>query len=440
MEIGLERDAFLYVGDVDGGRAEVGSLKSRSAELCAERTGPGKQVRSIEELVRTGQELLIQVTKDPLPDKGARVTTQLSLPGRLLVLLPRSPVCGVSRRITDPQERERLLGLLQELVPAPEGAIVRTAGAGKGSEALRRDLDHLKGVWQRVQRIADGAAAPVLLRRELDLELRAVRDVFDDSLEAIRVSGAEVHRRIDAYLAELDPGLRQRLRPYDEELELFERYGVEREIEAALRRKVWLRSGGYIVVSPTEALVAIDVNTGRFIGAQSLEETVVQTNLEAAREIVRQIRLRNLGGIVVIDFIDMADPEHRRRVFETLERELERDRARNQVLGISDFGLVEITRKRSRPSLERLLTQACPCCQGRGRVKTPTTLCLDVRREALRNRARFEGRPLRLRVHPQLARAFEEQLLGEVEEALRTTIRIEVDPQLHLEDFEIREA
>ena len=442
VDIGLERGAFLFVGDVEDGLAEVSSLELDRAEPARRSNGATDDRRSIQELVRKGQELLVQVTKDPLPNKGVRVTTQISLPGRLLVLLPRTSVFGVSRRITDPEERQRLLGLLQELVPTPGGAIARTAGAGRGRTAMRRELNHLTDLWNGLRRVTEGASAPALVHLELDLELRSVRDLLADSVEAIRVSGAEAYQRIDAYLAEIDPGLRGMLCLYDETPGLFESCGVEREIESALRRKVWLKSGGYIVVTPTEALATIDVNTGRFVGTESLEETVVQTNLEAAQEVVRQMRLRNLGGIVVVDFIDMADLENRRRVIEALERELQEDRARSRVLGISEFGLVEITRKRSRPSLERLLTQSCPCCRGRGRIRSAAATVLEVRRQVQQRCSRHEGRRIRLQLHPETLRTIEAEqrpVLEELEGTLAIRFLMEGNPAIHPGEFEIVE-
>jgi ribonuclease G len=446
VDIGLERDAFLYVSDAGASLATLDELEggdSVDAEF-----EPREGAPTIDELLKAGQELLVQVIKDPLPSKGARVSTQVTLPGRYLVLLPTVRHLGVSRRIEDEEERQRLRQVIEQLQAAggpanAYGLIVRTAGEGKGREEFEPDLAYLSGLWQRLRETAAAAGAPALVHRDLDLARRVVRDVFSSSFSVLWVDGEETFQRIVEFLDLVQPQLAARVRLHRQAGSLFERFGVEEEIAAALRSKVWLKSGGYIVINPTEALVAIDVNTGRFVGQHSLEDTVLRTNLEAVKEIVRQIRLRDLGGIIVIDLIDMVEQEHRDRVFAALGEELRKDRSKNKVLNISDFGLVELTRKRSRTNLERLFTQPCPYCEGSGRIQSLSTICLNLRRELLRlDRPPLE-RELLLRVHPDVARVLqgeERAILEELERELGVAVLLRGDPELHHERFDILEA
>ncbi len=438
VDIGLDRDAFLYVSDVeteDAGGADDLELADDEAEDV-----PPQAQRSIDELLKQGQELIVQVVKDPLPNKGARITTHVTLPGRYLVLLPTVRHYGVSRRIEEDAERERLITLVEAMGAGRGGLIVRTVGEGKGREEFEADLGYLAKLWTSIQSRAAKAAAPSLLHQEQDVALRTVRDLFSHEFSVLWVDGEETYERIVEFLDQVQPSLVTRVKLYSQDPPLFERFGIESQIEAALRSKVWLKSGGYIVINPTEALVAIDVNTGRFVGKSNLEETVLKTNLEAIGEIVRQIRLRDLGGIIVLDLIDMTEEEHRNQVFAALAAELRKDRAKTKVLSISEFGLVEITRKRSRTNLERLLTQACPYCQGSGRVKAVETICLNLRREVLKNRElAFEGQLL-LRVNPDVGHALlgdERAILTELEHALGSEILIQTDPALHHERFDI---
>jgi len=451
VDIGLERDAFLYVSDAGASLTTLEELESGESEVAD--FEPRDEAPTIDELLKAGQELLVQVIKDPLPNKGARVSTQVTLPGRYLVLLPTVRHLGVSRRIEDEEERQRLRGILEELQipgapagaggPCPYGLIVRTAGEGKSREELEPDLAYLSTLWLRLRDTAAAAGAPTLIHSDLDLARRVVRDLFSPSFSVLWVDGEETFQRIVEFLDQVQPGLAARVRLHRQEGSLFERFGVEEEIAAALRSKVWLKSGGYIVINPTEALVAIDVNTGRYVGQHNLEDTVLRTNLEAVREIVRQIRLRDLGGIIVIDLIDMVEQEHRDRVFAALADELRKDRSKNKVLNISDFGLVELTRKRSRTNLERLFTQPCPYCEGSGRIQSLSTICLNLRRELLRlDRPPLE-RELLLRVHPDVARALqgeERAILDELERELGVPVLLRGDPELHHERFDILEG
>ena len=443
VDIGLERDAFLYVSDVIDHLEVFEELEDGASEDVQASAGNGVP-HTIDELLKAGQEIVVQATKDPLPNKGARVSTQITLPGRYLVMLPTVRHLGVSRRIEEEAERVRLRELIDELAArSGTGWIVRTAGEGKGSEEFEADRVYLSGLWKRIRERAERAGAPTLLHQDLDLALRVVRDLVSASYSVIWVDGEDTYERIVDFLDQVQPALVGRVKLDRQEVGLFERFGIESEIEAALKSKVWLKSGGYLVINPTEALVAIDVNTGRFVGRHNLEDTALRTNLEAIEEVVRQIRLRDLGGIIVLDLIDMVEKEHREEVFEALERELRKDRAKYKVLSISEFGLVEITRKRSRTNLERLLTQPCPYCGGGGRVKSVTTLCLALRREALKLRGTLSSRELLLRVHPEVARALQKEekaVVEELERALAVAILIQGDPKLHHESFDILEV
>jgi ribonuclease G len=439
VDIGLERDAFLYVSDV------VDNVEAVDFDLDGDDgvPDPAEGHPAIDELLKVGQEIIVQVVKDPLPSKGARISTHVTLPGRYLVLLPTVRHFGVSRRIDDEGERARLLGLLHELPATAAGLIVRTVGEGRGHEEFAADLAYLTGLWERVRERAGRASAPTLLHRDLDLALRVVRDVLNHDVSILWVDGEETYERIVEFLDQVHPALVGRVKLYRQEATLFEQFGIEAQIEAALHSKVWLKSGGYLVVNPTEALVAIDVNTGRFVGQRNLEDTVLRTNLEAVKEIVRQIRLRDLGGIIVVDLIDMVEQGHRDQVFAALGEELKHDRAKTKMLSISEFGLVEITRKRSRSNLERLLTQPCPYCDGSGRIRAVATICLNLRREVLRAYRHKPDSELLLRVHPDVARALqgeERAVFDELERSLGTHLLLQSDPALHHERFDVTEV
>ncbi len=440
VDIGLARDAFLYAGDIREAldvRDELADADPQTQEF------PPVVVPPIQELVSVGEELVVQVVKAPLPNKGARITTEVTLPGRYLVYAPTVSSHGISRRIQEDGERERLREILETLDGAAGGLIVRTAGSGKGREDFERDLEGLVQRWRRIGADASKSAAPALLHGEEDLALRIVRDRFTRTIEELLVDGAGSYEAIVSFLSVRAPHLVDRVRLWREDTSLFEALGIEREIEAALRSKVWLRSGGYIVIHPTEALVAIDVNTGRFVGRKDLESTVLQTNLEAVVEIVRQIRLRDLSGIIVVDLIDMSEPENRERVFEALRMELKKDRAKHQVLNLSEFGLVEITRKRSRENLSRLLTRPCPTCQGSGRIKSVATIALKLRSEILTRAGHLEDRRLLVRVHPEVEASLageHSEVLNELLEALGDQLVIEGEATLHYEEYQISEA
>jgi ribonuclease G len=472
VDIGLDRDAFLYVADVylpteseaTATVPSVAGVLSGEEEVELEPhvndddTLAGEAGRAdsgalptIDSLLKVGQELLVQVTKDPLPNKGARVTTQVTLPGRFVVFLPTVSHVGVSRKIEDEEERLRLRALLESIPHGTVGrggnggtggVIVRTAGEGRSAADFAADLTYLRSRWESVHSRAETAVAPALMHQDFDLALRLVRDLFSAEFSLLWVDSEATYERIVEFRDQVQPQLVPRVKLDREERGLFERFGIEKEIEAALKPKVWLKSGGYLVINPTEALVAIDVNTGRFVGQHNLEETALAANLEAVEEVVRQIRLRDLGGIIVLDLIDMTDPAHREQVSHALELELRKDRGKHKVLSISEFGLVQITRKRSRSNLERLLTQTCPYCEGSGRIKSVATICLSLRRSALAMRGTLASKELLLRVHPEVARMLQREergILEELERELAVSIIVQGDAKLHHSSFDILE-
>ncbi|HKD11071.1 MAG TPA: Rne/Rng family ribonuclease [Thermoanaerobaculia bacterium] len=435
VSIGLDRDAFLYVEDA------VARLDDFDGEPEKDDLPGGRGERPrIDELVKEGQELVVQVTKDPLSGKGPRVTTNLSLPGRTVVYLPGMHDNAVSRRIVEDEERTRLRRILDGL-SGGGGFIARTASRGCGPEDFEADRRYLTELADRIQRRAEQGGAPVLLHRELDLATRAARDLASPDTDAIRVDDEATRTRLAEFLNVVAPSLLPRLALETGLEPLFSRFHIEEQIAEALGSHVPLASGGTVVIHQTEALVAIDVNTGKFLGKDELEETVYATNLEAIGEIARQIRLRDLGGLLVVDFIDMIEPDHRREVFERFQAELAKDRARTRVLQISDFGLIEITRQRSRGNLERILTHMCPECAGTGRVKTDLTVALDLRRELEKLVPLYgSGEAIRARVRPSVLRLVEEEEPGIYADfADRFGIRIELiaDGDLPPSGFEI---
>jgi len=410
LELGLERDGFLYVEDAGGPHP------SRRAESEADAPPPGEPpVASsplprtrIEDLVKEGQEIIVQVAKDPVARKGPRITAHITLPGRLLVFLPGVEHVGVSRRIEDAEERERLrgeVGRLAATLEAPGGFIVRTAAAGLAAADLEPDARALVETWEAIGRRRRGASAPRLLHQEADAVERTLRDMLRAGVQEVVVDSEDLLEEVRGLAG--GPGVQPApaVRRHEGELPLFESRGLQLQLDRALRPRVWLKSGGHVVLEQTEALVAIDVNTGKYVGRAGLEETILRTNLEAVREIVRQIRLRDLGGIIVVDFIDMTRAADRSEVLQALEQEIRKDRARSRMLQISEFGLVEITRQRSRPSLERALCTVCETCGGSGRVRSIETLRLEILREIRRRRPRAGAGSFVARVHPMVAGA-----------------------------------
>ncbi|MCP4899238.1 MAG: Rne/Rng family ribonuclease [bacterium] len=437
VDIGLARDGFLYVREAGGIYEDFGDL---FVDEVGESITPNPDTTNIDDLLRQGQEVLVQVVKDPIGSKGARLTTHVTLPGRFLVYLPTVTQIGVSRRITEDTERERLKCILDGFGP-PGGWIARTAGEGLEQLDLESDRNDLESLWQRLQSAAEGVHSPSLLHHDLSPLLRAIRDLFTESVREAWVDDEAAYQEILEFLEQTDQALMPRLKLYRRSTDLMSAFGLDRELEKALQPKVWLKSGGHIMVNQTEALVAIDVNTGKFVGSTSLEDTVYRLNLEAAREIVRQLRLRDLGGIIVIDFIDMEDAQHRKSVYETMAEELGNDPARTQLLPMSDIGLVQLTRKRTRPSLDHTLSRVCPYCRGSGRIKALTTVCLEIRRELLAAAGGLHDQQIFVKVHPEVSHYLQgpfRELLRELEEIHGIRVILEENAQIHMDQYEVK--
>jgi ribonuclease G len=433
VDLGLERDAFLHATDVF---EELPENLLTAEEVTTARQAP------IEERLSEGQEVVVQVLKEPLGTKGARITSHVSLPGRYLVLMPTVEHVGVSRKISDEEERRRLKTILKEVRQERGGGglIGRTAGLGKSAEAFFRDGGYLSRTWDEVRAHASRNRAPVLLYREPSLVERLLRDLLSEDVSSIRLDNQEAFARTLDLVRALEPALASRVRLHSGPMALMEEYGVTAEVERALRSKVWLPSGGYIVINQTEALVAIDVNTGRFVGKSQLEETLLKANLDAVREIVRQIRLRDLGGIIVVDFIDMEERKSRRDVMRSLEQELHKDRSPTKLLSVNEFGLIILTRKRVKQSLDRLLMQPCPYCSGSGQVKSVSTVCAEIYEEVRKIAADIRGQRLVLRVNPEVARALADPqaaVLRGLADLVGGDIAVQGDPLLHQEQFDV---
>ncbi|MGQ0510128.1 MAG: ribonuclease G [Betaproteobacteria bacterium] len=403
VEIGLERAAFLHVADLFEHRRQA-----------QERAAGGPAPRPIEKMLAEGQPLLVQVVKDPIGSKGARLSTQVSLAGRMLVHLPQDGHIGISQRIEDEAGRQQLRDRLRELLPAEEkgGFILRTLAEGASDEDLRGDIAYLRSLWRDIRSRSLGAAPPALLYQDLSLAQRVLRDMATGGVTVVRVDSRENFQKLSAFAEAYMPALRARLEHYTGERPLFELYNVEPEIEKALSRRVDLKSGGTLVIDQTEAMTTIDVNTGGFVGNRTFDDTVFKTNLEAAQSIARQLRLRNLGGIIIVDFIDMESMDHRASVLEEFKRALARDRTRMTVSGFTALGLVEMTRKRTRESLAHVLCEPCPVCDGRGEVKTARTVCYEILREVLREARAFPAKELRVLASQQVCDLFLEEESG----------------------------
>jgi ribonuclease G len=399
----------------------------------------------ISDLLREGQEILVQIAKEPIGQKGARITSHIALPGRYIVYMPTVEHIGVSRKIGTDEERQRLRRTLHQLRAEdniPGGFIVRTAAAGRTTDELRDDVQYLFRTWTEIRRRGDKSKAPAIIHRDLDLVQRILRDQLSGDFSAIRVDNEEEYERVVDFVNRFAPKLVRRVKLYTKDTPILEEYGVQAEIDKAVKPRVWLKSGGYIVINQTEALVAIDVNTGKFVGRSNrLEDTIVKTNIEAAREIARQIRLRDLGGIIVLDFIDMEERRNRVKVMQVLEQELRADKSPSKVLQFNDFGLVAITRKRVKQSLERTLCTPCSYCGGGGMVKSAQTVCYEILAEARRlARTNDDYSEVILRLHPEVARTLrstERDVLNEIEAYFGTPLTIKSDPAVHQEQFDI---
>ncbi len=506
VDLGLERDGFLYVSDVIAtfeefdrletdedeaaaaswnGQRRAGSAEGgpagpgRSAEggpagpgRSAEGgpAGPGRGPRrdpstssgspraqsrgerdkgpepKIEELLKEGQEIIVQVAKEPIGTKGARLTSHATMPGRFLVFMPTVDHVGVSRKIDSREERSRLRGIVREFREQhgfSGGVIIRTAAAGRPKEDIVSDLSYFHTVWTEIRQKSETSRAPAVVYHEQSLVAKLLRDLLTEEYSAIRIDNEQEYRRVFELIERIMPPLGPKVKLYSKEYPIFEEYGVQAEIDRALRSKVWLKSGGSIVINQTEALVAIDVNTGRYVGKKTagrLEDTILKTNLEAVKEIVRQIRLRDLGGIIVLDFIDMEEKKNRQKVFQAVEQELRKDRSPSKALQVSDFGLVIITRKRVKQSLERVLTEPCPYCAGSAVIKSRSTICYEILSEVKKISGDLDGQSLVLRVNPDIARALKDEeraVFKELKQSVGREIAVKPDVQLHHEQFDL---
>ena len=432
VEIGLDRAAFLHASDI---------VRLHSPLIAENGDAAPAPIPSITELVRDGQEIVVQVVKDPIGTKGARLTTHLSIPSRYLVLLPYSKVLGVSVRIEDEAERQRLKDLLADVLGETRlGYIVRTNAEGESREALAEDIDYLGKLWTAVLENIGRSKVGERIYEDLSLPLRALRDLMRPSIEKVRIDSRESLERAQRFVQQFMPELAERVEHYPGERPIFDLYGVEDEIQKALRKEVPLKSGGYLIVDQTEAMTTIDVNTGAFLGSRNLEETVFRTNLEAAQAAARQLRLRNLGGIIIIDFIDMTDEEHQRQVLRQLQKSMTRDHAKATVYDMSPLGLVEMTRKRTTESLERQLCEPCPACAGRGSLKTAETVTYEIFREITRAVRQFDAQQLLVLAAPKVVnRILEEEsaAVAELEEFISKTIRFQPEEHYSQEQYDV---
>ena len=447
VEIGMEKAGFLHASDFFDIPDDVQLIASSGDEVEFEeppKPPPSTRRLPLEKRISPGEEILVQVAKDPLGTKGARITSHVSLPGRYMVFMPNTKNIGISRRIEGEAERKRLKEIAHSLGTAAGGFILRTACEGRSKREIQRDLRFLTKLWKRIQQKAETAAAPLLIHQDLDLITRTIRDFFTPDTEKVVVDSAKDYRRIVDFVRNFMPRLRSKIVLYSDSEPLFDRYAIEEKIEKALDRRVWLRSGGYIIIERTEALTAIDVNTGRFVGRRNQEETIFKTNLEAAQEVVRQLRLRNVGGIIIIDFIDMEKESNRKKVYEALKEALKKDKARTNILKISELGLVEMTRQRTRESLENQLLSPCPHCDGRGRIKSPVTIGYDVLRAIKKQQMNLEnGKNIIVRLHPDVANFLYDEKnnsLDNLEREINHKIIIKASQELRHEQYEISQS
>jgi len=424
IDLGLARTAFLHASDIANGKGPVAN---------------GETTPDIRDLIREGAEVLVQVVKDPLGSKGARVSTFIALPSRYLVLLPDGNGIGVSARIEDDEERDRLRGLLEDMLDGldnPGGVIVRTAADGAPVEALRADLGFLIKLWSVVQVECSKGKVKTLIHEDLPLPIRIMRDMVTSEVEQILVDSEDDYEKMKAFAASFLPELEPKLALYTKRRPIFDLHGTEDEIKKALERSIPLKSGGHVVFDQTEAMTTVDVNTGGYVGHRNLEETIYRTNLEAAVTIARQLRLRNLGGIIIIDFIDMEMEEHRRRVMEVLQQSMARDHARHQITPVSPLGLVEMTRKRTRESLQRILCEDCSQCNARGFIMSAETVCFEIFREVIRQHRQFEFEELLILAHQDVIDLMldgEANGLLELEQQIAKSIRLQPE-SLYLQD------
>jgi ribonuclease G len=469
IDLGLERDGFLYVADVIDTLVEFDKLAGDEDDEAGANGGAGgngagggtgggggghrrdrdrqdRPQQKIEELLKEGQEIVVQVVKEPLGTKGARLTSHVTMPGRFLVFMPTVDHIGVSRKIESREERARLRGIVREFREAngfTGGVIIRTAAGGRPKEDILGDLEAFHKIWTEMRQRNESSRAPAVLFQEQSIVARLLRDLLTEDFQAIRIDNAQEYQRVLELIERIMPSLAPKVKLYAKPYPIFDEYGVQAEIDKALKSKVYLKSGGSIVINQTEALVAIDVNTGRFVGKKTsgrLEDTIVKTNLEAVKEIVRQVRLRDLGGIIVLDLIDMEDKKNRQKVYQAVEQELRKDRSPSKALQVSDFGLVIITRKRVKQSLERVLTEPCPYCSGTGVIKSSSTICYEILNEVKKVGPDINGHRLLLRVNPDIARALKDEesgVLKDLRQSIGKDVTVKADAHLHHEQFDV---
>ncbi|MFQ5587126.1 MAG: ribonuclease E/G [Thermodesulfobacteriota bacterium] len=437
-EVGLDRTAFLHVGDVQRQMPRSDEVDLGDEEQPAPAPSSYGE-RRIQDILKSGQEIMVRVEKEPLGSKGARITSHISLPGRHLVLMPGFKHVGVSRRIESLKERRRLRGIIENLKPDNCGFIVRTACEEKSEEEIKADMDFLLKLWGDIQERYEHASTSGLIYKELDLSLRTVRDLFSQEVDRLLIDSEEEYRRVVSFIDKFLPSLRDRVERYNGTEPLFDLYGVEVELADAIERKVWLKSGGFLVMDQMEALTAIDVNTGRYVGRRSSEETILKTNLEAVKEIVYQLRLRNIGGIIVIDFIDMEVPSNREKVYNALQNAITGDKARTNILKISELGIVEMTRKRVRAGISQLLCEPCPYGEGNGMVKGKEAVIMEIYRELLREVPLKKRRKVTVYVNPAIADRISSNgaILTDLETRLKKKIVVRTVDLFHQEQYEI---
>jgi ribonuclease G len=445
VDIGLEKDAFLYVEDVIANMSKMLEMWEEDDDNGNKAKKIAKKARNtseIKKLIKKGENILVQVAKDRIGTKGARITSHITIPGKYLVFMPTVPRIGVSKKITSQDERRRLRDLVKELREPGMGFIIRTAAAGISKRALKQDLDYLQNLWKDITDEADKGKKPGLIHAEFDLLLRVLRDSFSTDYKQCVIDDEEAYVRAVEFLHKNQKILAKRVKLHTNDDNVFEEHGIDGCIESALERKVMLKSGGSIVIHPTEALISIDVNTGRFVGSKSLEDTAFKTNLEAAEAIVQQLRLREMGGIIVIDFIDMEKKGNRQTLIDKFNEELKKDKAEKTVLPLNDFGLVVLTRKRVRGSLEKTLTKACPYCAGGSVVKSNETVAIEVLRELERIGVEGAKGELRVTVNEEVAKRLKEQFasaLDWVRDKYALVISVKSDVRYHIEQFDIVE-
>lgn len=442
VDIGMEKAAFMHVSDLSL-EAEAGDtlMDSEEDERGGEVPKPRRQsAQPIEALLKEGQEIMVQISKGPIGTKGPRVTTYVSLPGRYLVFMPNVEHVGVSRRIPKDEERVRLKEIVKRLRRPGHGYIVRTVSEGVNEEDLRSDVEFLEALWEDVLKKREQSSPPSLLHTDLPLSFRVVRDLFSKKVDRLLIDSKEEYEAVRDFVHRFLPDQVSRVHYYDREESLFDHLGIEMEIARALSRKVWLKSGGYIVVDHTEAMTVIDVNTGRFVGKRDQEETILKNNLEAAKEIAYQIKLRGIGGIIIVDFIDMERERNREKVYQALVDAMAGDKARTRISRISDLGLIEISRERVREDLLRTMSEPCRYCEGRGYTKSPTTVAYEIFRELRRLGDLEDGRTIVVGTHPNVAELLEGEEYDGIEMLQRerqVKLVIKADPTLHIEQYDI---